>query len=218
MPKDDDTLPQLLVVGISLIGIGLLIANTALVAWFIIRKRIKGKTTALTLTPIYTETFLLHFISSFSLFFAPAGFLLCIFILLQCCHSSTIVHLSMYCIAFFVLFNFYLLACCSCSCSIVVSNTVEKKIIPMDIQHTAGALLSFSYIFSFHTLFFFHHSNVMCGLAAAREIFVFSIAVFSLISLAKWIFHWIWRCCRTQFTSIMPLDHIIALATLLACN
>lgn len=43
--KDDEALPRLLVVGISLIGIGLLIANTALVAWFIIRKRIKGKKT-----------------------------------------------------------------------------------------------------------------------------------------------------------------------------
>jgi hypothetical protein len=43
-PKDDDeSLPKLLVAGIALIGLGLLIANTALVAWFIIRKRIKGK-------------------------------------------------------------------------------------------------------------------------------------------------------------------------------
>lgn len=41
--KDDEALPKLLVVGIALIGLGLLIANTALVAWFIIRKRIKGK-------------------------------------------------------------------------------------------------------------------------------------------------------------------------------
>ena len=41
--KDEDALPKLLVVGIALIGLGLLIANTALVAWFIIRKRIKGK-------------------------------------------------------------------------------------------------------------------------------------------------------------------------------
>jgi hypothetical protein len=40
--KDDEALPKLLVVGIALIGLGLLIANTALVAWFIIRKRIKG--------------------------------------------------------------------------------------------------------------------------------------------------------------------------------
>lgn len=43
--KDDEALPKLLVFGIALIGLGLLIANTALVAWFIIRKRIKGKTT-----------------------------------------------------------------------------------------------------------------------------------------------------------------------------
>jgi hypothetical protein len=41
--KDDEALPKLLVFGIALIGLGLLIANTALVAWFIIRKRIKGK-------------------------------------------------------------------------------------------------------------------------------------------------------------------------------
>ena len=41
--KDDEALPKLLVFGIALIGVGLLIANTALVAWFIIRKRIKGK-------------------------------------------------------------------------------------------------------------------------------------------------------------------------------
>jgi hypothetical protein len=41
--KDEDALPRLLVVGIALIGLGLLLANTALVAWFIIRKRIKGK-------------------------------------------------------------------------------------------------------------------------------------------------------------------------------
>jgi hypothetical protein len=41
--KDEDALPKLLVVGIALIGLGLLIANTALVAWFIIRKKIKGK-------------------------------------------------------------------------------------------------------------------------------------------------------------------------------
>lgn len=41
--KDEDALPKLLVVGIALIGLGLLLANTALVAWFIIRKRIKGK-------------------------------------------------------------------------------------------------------------------------------------------------------------------------------
>lgn len=41
--KDEESLPNLLVVGIALIGLGLLIANTALVAWFIIRKRIKGK-------------------------------------------------------------------------------------------------------------------------------------------------------------------------------
>jgi len=40
---DDDKLPKLLVFGIALVGLGLLIANTALVAWFIIRKRIKGK-------------------------------------------------------------------------------------------------------------------------------------------------------------------------------
>lgn len=40
--KDEDALPKLLVVGIALIGLGLLLANTALVAWFIIRKRIKG--------------------------------------------------------------------------------------------------------------------------------------------------------------------------------
>jgi hypothetical protein len=40
--KDDEALPKLLVFGIALIGLGLLIANTALVAWFIIRKRIKG--------------------------------------------------------------------------------------------------------------------------------------------------------------------------------
>jgi hypothetical protein len=40
--KDEDALPRLLVFGIALIGLGLLIANTALVAWFIIRKRIKG--------------------------------------------------------------------------------------------------------------------------------------------------------------------------------
>jgi hypothetical protein len=43
--KDDEALPKLLVFGIALIGLGLLIANTALVAWFIIRKRIKGKKT-----------------------------------------------------------------------------------------------------------------------------------------------------------------------------
>lgn len=39
---DEDALPKLLVVGIALIGLGLLIANTALVAWFIVRKRFKG--------------------------------------------------------------------------------------------------------------------------------------------------------------------------------
>ncbi|XP_070491537.1 nephrin isoform X2 [Chironomus tepperi] len=44
--KDEDALPKLLVVGIALIGLGLLIANTALVAWFIIRKRIKEPTNA----------------------------------------------------------------------------------------------------------------------------------------------------------------------------
>ena len=43
LKEDEDALPKLLVVGIALIGLGLLIANTALVAWFIIRKRIKGK-------------------------------------------------------------------------------------------------------------------------------------------------------------------------------
>lgn len=35
-------MPKLLVFGIALVGLGLLLANTALVAWFIIRKRIKG--------------------------------------------------------------------------------------------------------------------------------------------------------------------------------
>lgn len=44
--KNEDALPKLLVVGIALIGLGLLLANTALVAWFIIRKRIKGKKTS----------------------------------------------------------------------------------------------------------------------------------------------------------------------------
>jgi hypothetical protein len=45
LKDDDESLPKLLVAGIALIGLGLLIANTALVAWFIIRKRIKGKKT-----------------------------------------------------------------------------------------------------------------------------------------------------------------------------
>lgn len=40
---DKDEMPKLLVFGIALVGLGLLLANTALVAWFIIRKRIKGK-------------------------------------------------------------------------------------------------------------------------------------------------------------------------------
>lgn len=41
--KEDEALPKLLVACIALVGLGLLIANTALVAWFLIRKRIKGK-------------------------------------------------------------------------------------------------------------------------------------------------------------------------------
>lgn len=43
--KEDEALPKLLVACIALVGLGLLIANTALVAWFLIRKRIKGKKT-----------------------------------------------------------------------------------------------------------------------------------------------------------------------------
>lgn len=41
--KEDEALPKLLVAGIAIVGLGLLISNALLVAWFIIRKRIKGK-------------------------------------------------------------------------------------------------------------------------------------------------------------------------------
>ena len=50
---DKDEMPKLLVFGIALVGLGLLLANTALVAWFIIRKRIKGKTFYIFLIVLY---------------------------------------------------------------------------------------------------------------------------------------------------------------------
>lgn len=133
--KDDEALPRLLVVGISLIGIGLLIANTALVAWFIIRKRIKGKKTQ--------HEILLHYFhfKFFRSFCVPAGFLLFYIVLSQLNNFSSLAVL-------FFIFNFYLLACCcSCSCSMLFQYT-EKKDNSMDIQHTDNSerLLSSSYI------------------------------------------------------------------------
>jgi hypothetical protein len=41
--QERDGMPKLLVFGIALVGLGLLLANTALVAWFLVRKKIKGK-------------------------------------------------------------------------------------------------------------------------------------------------------------------------------
>lgn len=58
--KDEDALPKLLVVGIALIGLGLLLANTALVAWFIIRKRIKGKKKLECILLLFPSTFHLN--------------------------------------------------------------------------------------------------------------------------------------------------------------
>lgn len=84
--KDDEALPKLLVFGIALIGLGLLIANTALVAWFIIRKRIKGKNnTKPIFSPLFAFLLAERFFVVFYLisFFPPLPVFICWFPLLD---------------------------------------------------------------------------------------------------------------------------------------
>lgn len=146
--KDDEALPRLLVVGISLIGIGLLIANTALVAWFIIRKRIKGKKNA---TRFLFSFYSIIFVSNFAFF--------CWLFAVSCCHSSTIFHLF-----FYLIFICWRVVHAHARCCYVRN----LMIIPMDIQHTGQQRCYRPGIYISYTIFIIRMGS------NSRENFIFN--------------------------------------------